>query len=99
MGELVDAVDAMRQEYHYSFGDPGDWYVVLPYWLVHHNGKTLEQFEADFEQSCKRMVGLPLGHMVGFEVEMPGGVYRYRLACYREDPPEDTKEEIHDLPA
>jgi hypothetical protein len=86
VSELADAADAsaaeMRRQYHYSFGnDPGEWYVHLPYWLVHHNGKTLEQFEAEFEQSCKRMAGLPLGNMVGFEVVLGNGeIYRHRLS-------------------
>lgn len=93
MGELTDAVERERERYLYSFGRSDEWYVVLPNWLVHHGGRTVEQFAAEFEESCKRMAGLPLGNMVGFEVEMPGGVYRYRLACYREDPPETTEEE------
>ena len=97
-GEVRDILEAsateMRQQYHYSFGQSDEWYVVLPTWLVYSGGRTVEQYAEQFERDLLKMTGLPLGNLVGFETEAPGGgVYRYRATWCDGGSPE-TPEEI-----
>lgn len=97
LSEIVGAeADQWREQYHYSFGRSDEWYVVLPSWLVHQGGKTAEQFAVQWEESVKRMAGLPLGNLVGFETDAPGGgIYRYTATWHNggssETPEEETK--------
>lgn len=98
MGEMYEALVAsaveMRQQYHYSFGRSNEWYVVFPNWLVHHGGRTAEQFAVEWEESVKRMAGLPLGNLVGFEYEaVGGGVYRYTASWHNGGSPTTSEKE------
>jgi hypothetical protein len=95
MGQLEDAVTAERERYLYSFGRSDEWYVVLPAWFVYAGGRTVEQYAEKFEQDLLKMAGLPLGNLVGFEVDTPGGgVYRYRTTYYDGGSPVAPDEEI-----
>lgn len=95
-GPVVSAVEAAAADYRYHYRlspTPGEWYVQLPNWVVYQGGRTIEQFAAEFERSVKRMVGLPLGNLVGFETDAPGGVYRYRLSWLAPEDPETPQED------
>lgn len=92
----MHAVDALAADYRYHYRlaqRPGEWYVHFPNWVVYQGGRTVEQFAAEFERSMGRMVGLPLGDLVGFETDAPGGVYRYRLSWLDAENPETPREE------
>lgn len=97
MSEMYEALAALaddyRARYHYSLGRSDEWYVVFPNWLVHHGGRTVEQFAVEWEESVKRMAGLPLGNLVGFEYEAVGGVYRHRASWLAGESPETPEKE------
>ena len=98
LSEIVGTeADRWREQYHYSFGAKpasDEWYVVLPNWLVYNGGKTLEQFAEQWEQSIQRMAGLPLGNLVGFETDAPGGgIYRYHASWLAGELSETPEEE------
>lgn len=96
-GSLVAAMAQTADEARYLYrlsATPGEWYVLFPNWVVYKDGRSIEQFAAEFEESSKRMAWIP-NMPIGFETDAPdGGVYRYRLSWLGGQDPATTPEEI-----